>query len=145
MRGPFLSHRRSEPMSEHFPGCAARRRESLNTSEVPAIIARRPTGDFFERTVELRQRLEADLERDFADAQIWILQKIARLLDASAGDEFDEVQSSGLLEFFAEIIRAHVYHSRHVGQRKRFAIMLANVITRARDGFRLGVAALQRE
>ena len=38
-----------------------------------AELCRRLAAQFFENTIELRQRLKADGKRDFADAQIWIL------------------------------------------------------------------------
>jgi hypothetical protein len=37
------------------------------------------------------ERLKPNVVRDFADAQIWILQKVARFLDAGAGDEYNRL------------------------------------------------------
>ena len=56
------------------------------TSQLPAgrrltAVFRRSAGDFLERAVELRDRLEADFQRDRADAKVRVLEKVLRFLD----------------------------------------------------------------
>ena len=65
-------------------------------------FARKP----FESAIELRQRLEADFKRDFADPQIRNAEKFARLLDPRAGNVIDKFGAGHPFEFLAQIIRA---------------------------------------
>jgi hypothetical protein len=89
--------------------------------------------EFFENAIELRQRLEADGERDFTDAQMSILQEIARLADAYAGDVIDKVYPGHFFELFAEVIGTDVDELRDFRQRKFFVRLLVNEFPRFVD------------
>ena len=77
-----------------------------------AILRWRFARQLFEDAVELRQRLEADRERDFAYAKINLEQKNVRLFDALAGDVIDKVYPCHLFELFAQVIGADVHGLR---------------------------------
>ena len=62
----------------------------------------------FKNAIELRQRLETDGERNFADPKIRILQEIARFADAYAGDVIDKVDPGHFFELLAQVIAADV-------------------------------------
>ena len=85
------------------------------------ILGRRSTRKSFKDAIELRQRLKARRERDFADAQITVSQEITRSVETSACDVFDKLYTGYLLEFFAEIIRVNIDRFRHPREGKFFA------------------------
>ena len=118
-------------------------RSSVCQRELRAIVARRLAGDFLERAVELRERLEAHFKRDFTHPPVRIEQEMARLFDARARHVIDEVDPGHLLEFLAEIGRAHVHDLRHGGERQLIVGMIADVASRLRDGRRILLLALQ--
>jgi len=78
----------------------------------------------------LGKGLEADRERDFADAKIDIVQKIARLLDPCVRDVIDKVYSSYFFEFFAQVIGTDVDGLGDLVERKLFVRMVADKISR---------------
>src|SRR2546423_216582 len=80
-----------------------------------------------------------------ADPQVWVLQKVPRLLDPRARDVLHEVHPSRLLEFLAEITRAHVHDPRDCAEREFIAEMIADMAAGARDCGGLGDCAFQRE
>src|ERR1035438_1611915 len=71
-------------------------------------MGRRLADCFLEHPVEVRERLEADLEGDFTHPQIGIEQEVLGSLDADARDVIREVQARRLLEDLAEIEGAGV-------------------------------------
>ena len=71
-------------------------------------LRRRFSCELFENAIELRQRLEADCEGDFADPKIRILQEITRFADAYAGDVIDKVDPGHFFELLAQVIGADV-------------------------------------
>ena len=105
--GCFLSR----PSNFAYPGAALRS---------GAILCRRFTRKSFENAIELRERLKARRERDFANAQITVSQEIARVLKSGARDILNESYPSHLLKFFAEIVRADVHGFRCFAQRNFF-------------------------
>lgn len=74
-----------------------------------AKLRRRLARDFFECTIELRQRLKPDRESDVGHATLSILQKRLRFFDSCAADVIDEVFAGYLFEFFAQIIRTDIH------------------------------------
>jgi hypothetical protein len=64
--------------------------------------------ELFENAIELRQRLEADCEGDFADPKIRIPQEITRFADAYPGDVIDKVDPGHFFELLAQVIAADV-------------------------------------
>ena len=64
--------------------------------------------ELFENAIELRQRLKADGERDFANPQSRILQEVTRFGDAYAGDVIDKVDPGHFFELLAQVIAADV-------------------------------------
>jgi hypothetical protein len=113
-------------MTTHFFGLSATRLSEFCLSDrrayrSGAILRRRFTRKSFENAIELRQRLKARRERDFADAQITVSQEITRSVETSACDVFDKLHTGYLLEFFAEIIRVNIDRFRHPREGKFFA------------------------
>ena len=98
-------------------------------------FARKP----FESAIELRQRLEADFKRDFADPQIRNAEKFARLLDPRAGNIIDKFGAGHPFEFLAQIIRADGDEGRNFCQGKLLPQMLMDETTRFPDPRRLRV------
>ena len=98
-------------------------------------FARKP----FESAIELRQRLEADFKRDFADPQIRNDKKFARLLDPRAGNVIDKFGAGHPFEFLAQIIRADGDEVRNSGQGKLLPQMLMDETTRFPDPRRFRV------
>jgi hypothetical protein len=71
-------------------------------------LRRRFPRELFENAIELRQRLEADCEGDFADPRIRILQEITRFANTYAGDVIDKVDPGHFFELLAQVIAADV-------------------------------------
>ena len=107
-----------------------------------AILRWRFARPLFEDAVELRQRLEADRERDFAYAKINIEQKNVRLFDALAGDVIDKVYARYLFELFAQVIGADVDELRNFRQGKFFIRMLLDKLPRLPDFHRLSALSV---
>ena len=61
-------------------------------------LFRRPSCNFLERAVELRDGSKAYFQSDGADAKVWVLQKILRFLDPHAPQVFDKVHPRCFLE-----------------------------------------------
>ena len=80
-----------------------------------AEIARRFTKDAFERAVELRQRLKADVICDFADAEIRVQQSIASIFETHTRDVIGKLQSRSFVENFAEMKNARAGSLCHIG------------------------------
>ena len=98
-------------------------------------FARKP----FESAIELRQRLEADSKRDFADPEIRNDEKFARLLDPCAGNIIDKFRAGNSFEFLAQIIRADGDEVRNFCQGKLLPQMLMDETTRFPDPSRFRV------
>ena len=81
-----------------------------------AIFGRRLAGEFLEHTIELRQRLKSDRERDFADAKIKVVQKCARFYKSPTRDVVDKIDARYFLELFAQMGRAHPQHLGNLRQ-----------------------------
>jgi len=86
-----------------------------------AILSWRFARQPFENAIELRERLKADGERDFTDAQFGVEQKITRICEPDARDILDEICAGYLFEIFTQVIGVHVHHICDLGQRKLFA------------------------
>ena len=102
------------------------------------VLRRRSTSEFFKNPIELRQRLKADSERDFADSQMLILQEFARFLGPRLSDVMNKVYTGHLFELFAQMIGADIYCFRYFGKRNLFARMLADKNSRFPDLHRFG-------
>src|ERR1035437_1218193 len=100
-------------------------------------LFRRPARDFFERAIELRDRLEADLQSDRADAKVWIPQKILRFLDPHPPQVINKGHPSRLLETLAEIGCAGIHRPRHPGEREFLSMMGIDKPARFYDGRRI--------
>ena len=87
----------------------------------------------------MRERLEAHLEGDLADAQILIQQQVLRVLDADAREEVREVHAGDLLEHLAEVERAGVDRLGHLPERKVLRVVFGDEFPRVGDHRRLGV------
>ena len=94
-----------------MPACEASR---------PAILRRRFARKPSKYAIELGERLKSCSECDFADAQITVSQQITRGGETSARDVLDKIDTSHLLEVFAQIIRVHVDRSRDFLQGELF-------------------------
>ncbi|MDB6058204.1 MAG: hypothetical protein JWO95_2048 [Verrucomicrobiales bacterium] len=114
-------------------------------SQLCPIIARRLPGNFLKHAIEVRQRLESDFIRDFADAQIWIEQQVLRLFDAHARDVVGEVQPGGLLEHLAKMERARVNRLGNLAEGQVFSLVFDDELFGARDRWRLGIVLLHQE
>ena len=100
-------------------------------------LRRRFSRELFENAIELRQRLEADCEGDFADPKIRILQEIARFADAYAGDVIDKVDPGHFFELLAQVIAADVAKLRDFRQRKFVIRVLVDEFSRFPNFYRL--------
>jgi hypothetical protein len=85
------------------------------------VLRRRSTGQSLENTIELRERLKANSERDFTDAKTWISQEITRVLEPRVRDVIDKIYACYPFEILAQISRIHVYRFCDSGQRELFA------------------------
>src|SRR6184192_2382481 len=101
-------------------------------------LRRRLAREFFENTIELRQRLKPDGERDLADTQIRIQQEITGFFESDACDVIDKIYAGDLLELFAQMIRADIDRFRYLRQRKLFGRMLLDETSRLPDLHRFG-------
>jgi hypothetical protein len=79
---------------------------SSTREQLRAVLGGRLAQQLLEDAVEMRERLEPDLERDLAHAQVGIQQEILRLFNANAGQVVGEVDAGDLLEHLAEVKRA---------------------------------------
>ena len=110
-----------------------------------AMSSRRFSHELPESPVELGKRLEADIERDLADAQIWILQQVAGFFDPGAGNKFNKIDRGRFLEFLAEVGGAHVHNPRDASQRQFFVGMIINKGLRPRHRGRCILRSIQDE
>src|ERR1035437_398535 len=67
------------------------------------ILGGRLSQNLLKHTVEMRQRLEPDLEGNLAYPQVWIEQQVFGFLDAHARKVIREVNPGHFLEHLAEI------------------------------------------
>ena len=95
--------------------------------------------DLAENTIELRQRLEARLERRLADALVRVEQKIPHLFHAHAGKVVGKSHARRLLEHFAEVKRTHVDRLGDLVQRQIVRMFFRDVSPRPGDGRGLGI------
>ena len=99
----------------------------------------------FEHPVEMRQRLETDLEGDFAHPQIRIQQEIFGFFDPHPRDIVREIDAGDLLEHLAKIEAAHVYRLGHLSEGKLLGLVFMDIIARAGNDGRLGVFLLDKD
>lgn len=110
--------------------------------QLQPVFRRRLAENFLEHAVEMRQRLEADLERDFAHAQIWIQQEVFGFFNPHPREIVREIDAGNFFERLAKIERAHVDRPRDLAQRQFLALMFQNVFLGALDDRRFGVFLL---
>ena len=87
--------------------------------DASAVGGWRFSRDPAENPVELRQRLESGVKGSLADALVRIEHEILDLLDPYTGKIRRERHACRLPEGLAEMKRAHVYRTSHVGERNR--------------------------
>ena len=109
-----------------------------------AVRSWRFSGQFFENTVELGERLESSRKGDLAGAQIDFFQELARFLESGSGNVIDKLYAGHLFELLAQMIPADVDRLCHLGQRKLFIRMLVDKIPRFPDFDRLRSIPLSR-
>jgi hypothetical protein len=100
-------------------------------------LRRRSASEFFKNAIELRERLKSNSERDFADAQIWFSQEIARGVEPGARDILDKIYASYLFEIFTQMIRVHVDRFRDFLQGELFPQVFFDELARFPDRNRL--------
>ena len=110
-----------------------------------AILSRRFAAQDLEDAVELRKRLKADRECNFADPKIDIFQKFARLFESGARDVVDKLDTGDLFEFFAQVSRVDSDGTGHSSQRKLFVRVFFNESPCFPDIARLRPVSVGRE
>src|ERR1035441_2503160 len=108
-------------------------------------MGRRLADCFLEHPVEVRERLEADLEGDFTHPQIGVEQEVLGSLDADARDVIREVQARRLLEDLAEVERASVDRFGNLPETHGVGLVFYNVCLGPRDDGRLRVLVRSEE
>src|SRR6476620_5715747 len=88
-----------------------------------SILAGRSAAELLEHTVELRQRLKTDFERDLADRSISVTQTFAGSVKTQAGHVLHKIRAGNLLEFFAEMAGADVRRPCRAAQRHLIGII----------------------
>lgn len=68
-----------------------------------AVRSWRFSGQFFENTVELGERLESSRKGDLAGAQIDFFQELARFLESGSGNVIDKLYAGHLFELLAQV------------------------------------------
>jgi len=106
------------------------------------VIRGRLAKNLLEHAVEMRERLEAHLKRNFTDAQIRVEQEILGFLDAHAGDVIGKIDAGDLLEHFAEVIAAHVHGLGDLAEGKFFGLVLLDEGAGLGNDRGLGILAL---
>ena len=109
-----------------------------------AVERRRFAGDPFEDTIEMSERLKADLVSNFTDTVVEIQQEVLRLFHTDTGEVVSEVQPRHFLECFAEVECAHPCLRGHRGEREFFLVLLFDEFPGARDLGRLSRLLLQQ-
>lgn len=107
-----------------------------------AKLGRRCAGELLERAVELRERLKSRRKRDLTYAKMTFPQQPDRFFVAQLRDVTDEINSGGLLELLAQIIRARVCRLGDVPERNFFAAMFMDEIARLSDSHRFGTVGV---
>jgi hypothetical protein len=103
-----------------------------------AICGGRSAGELFENAIELRERLEPNCECDLANSKIDIVQKPARLFEASARNVLDKICAGDLLELLAEMIPANVRRFRYSREGKFFGEIFIDEVARLPNLHRFG-------
>src|SRR6185369_7807373 len=95
--------------------------------------------DGMKQPVEMRERLETNLEGDLTHAQIGIRQQRLGALDAETPHVFGEVQARVPLEEFANVKGACAGRLRHIREPDLLLEMLVDKCFGAHHGHRLGI------
>ena len=88
--------------------------------------------------------MEADCERDFADAKIDIFQKRTRFFDSGTGHVIDEVYARYFFELLTQVARTDIDRFSDPAQRKLLVRMLLDELSRFPDLYRLRATRLLR-
>ena len=106
------------------------------------IFARSFAGKFFEHAVELRKRLKAAPERDFADWRINGSQLLLGFFETIAGNVINKLHPGDIFELFTEVGPIDANDIRDLGERNMLGEMLINEPPRRPNIFGLGLVTI---
>lgn len=102
------------------------------------MFSRRFARKLFEYAIELREGLKSSGECDFTNAQPGVSQEITGGREASTRDVLDKIDTSHLLEVFAQIIRVYADCLRYLFQGELSIRVFCDKLARFPDRDRLG-------
>jgi hypothetical protein len=105
----------------------------------------RSSGKLFEYAIELRKRLKAGRERDFAYAKIDIFQKLARVFESSPCNVVDKLDAGHLLELLTEMGGVDPYDLGQFRERDLLGGMLLDELAGFPDVLGFGAVAIGKK